>query len=132
MQQHVEKFLYHHGVLGMRWGHRKSGSSSSSKPTHASHPDALLSAHAETKLKTHGIHTLSNQELSALANRRNLESRVRSTSPKHKVLRGSRMVTKVLNSPEGQISMKIIKSQTGRRVAATAATAGILALRRAG
>lgn len=130
--QHVEKFLYHHGVLGMRWGHRKSGSSSSSKPTHASHPDALLSAHAETKLKTHGIHTLSNQELSALANRRSLENRVRTTSPKHQVLRGSRMVTKILNSPEAQISMKVLRSQAGRKVLATGAAAGIIALKRAG
>lgn len=131
MKQPIQEFLYHHGVLGMRWGHRKGSSSGSPTPAH-SHPDALLSAHAEKKLKTHGVHALSNQELQALANRRGLEQRVQTSTPKHRVLRGSRKVTKILNSPEGQISIKIIKSQTGRRVAATAATAGILALRRAG
>lgn len=127
----IENFLFHYGVLGMRWGHRKESSSSSSKSPRA-HPDAVISAHAEQKLRTHGIHSLSNQELQVLANRRGLEQRVQTTAPKHKVLRGSRKVTKILNSPEANISIKIIRSQVGRRVLATAATAGVLALKRAG
>lgn len=122
-KQSARNFLQHYGVLGMRWGHHKSAT------TYRSHPDATISRNAEKKLHEKGIHTLSNQELSVVANRRNLERRVIDSST-HPILKGSKITRKILTSPEARLSMRLVKSQAARETAATAATIIALVLAR--
>jgi hypothetical protein len=124
-KQSAKAFLEHHGVLGMRWGHHKL----STTTTYRSHPDSTLSRTAEKKLQTKGIHTLSNQELHALINRRNLEKRVMDTST-HPILRGSKITRKILTSHEGRLALRVAKSQLARETAATVTAVIALALAR--
>ena len=75
----LSDFLAHHGVLGMKWGHRKGSSSESSKSSSSSHVStdyAKAEAHKQT-VKEHGTKALSNKELQDLVTRMNLEQQHR-------------------------------------------------------
>ena len=84
----VDHILSHHGVLGMKWGQRRSRSElasvsvkTRSNPQHKTiirtkggkglpaHPDAIAAKVVTQKLKKSGMHTLSNSELQSLATR---------------------------------------------------------------
>lgn len=87
-------FLAHHGIMGMRWGHRKEGPSPvSSKPGttlirgkttvktsggagHPPHPDAISAAEKKQKMQKSGMAALSNKDLQDLSTRMQLESNV--------------------------------------------------------
>jgi 2'-5' RNA ligase len=91
-----EAFIEHFGVKGMRWGFRRSGTTStpvSSKSTHTllrghakvdteggqhhpAHEDAVKVAEARQKLTKSGAAALSNKELQDVATRINLENQV--------------------------------------------------------
>lgn len=66
----VDRLLAHYGVKGMRWGHRKSQSSSDATP--ASSDSAVVTDH-KNRVATGGTRTLSNKELRELVDRMNLE-----------------------------------------------------------
>lgn len=68
--------LYHHGVLGMRWGRRKATSSSGSKKRKASQDHTRIQ-----KLKKKKLSELSNKELQEFNNRKNLERNYKSLKP---------------------------------------------------
>lgn len=70
--------LYHHGILGMRWGHRKARVSKSKKRTKRMSKDAY-DAHKISKKK---IHQLSNDELRRYNNRKNLENNYKKLNKK--------------------------------------------------
>lgn len=98
----VEGFLSHHGVKGMKWGIRKAGDGGSSSKTprevkvttkhdpsgrvriktsggshHPAHTDAILAKVASQKLKRSGMDSLSNEELTKLTTRLNLEQQTK-------------------------------------------------------
>lgn len=128
----VDHILKHHGVLGMKWGHRSGGSSSSGGssgkkgPTevsvktrsgsqhktiittkggagHPAHPDAVAAKVVAQKLKKSGTHALSNEELQRLATRHNLEQQAHRTGAgASTVVKGLKHVTNFLKTPEGQ------------------------------
>lgn len=88
------KFIRHHGVLGMKWGHRKGESASpvtsksgtsirgKAKPEtsggehHPAHKDALEVAGHIQKMKKSGLAALSNHELNTVQQRLQLEANV--------------------------------------------------------
>jgi hypothetical protein len=70
----VPGFMAHHGVKGMRWGVRKSESSGSSAPSHASQDHLVVEAH-KARAKEHGVQALSNHDLQTVLTRADLESR---------------------------------------------------------
>lgn len=124
--QPSEDVLAHFGVLGMKWGHRKTTSinstadrtgkgnirakvpvSSSTEHQHA----ALLRA----KVKYHGgVHALSNAELEALTRRMNLERQYSTlaTTGKSDVDRGRAFV----KSGVADVKMTLDAINTGRRL----------------
>lgn len=65
----VVDFLSHHGIKGMKWGHRKGESSGSGE---ASADHLAVEAH-KAKLKAGGTKALSNNELQAINTRMQLE-----------------------------------------------------------
>jgi hypothetical protein len=79
----VPDFMAHHGVKGMRWGVRKSGSSGSSAPshTHASQDHLEVEAH-RAKAKEHGVKALSNDDLQKVLTRLDLEQRMKTHGEK--------------------------------------------------
>jgi hypothetical protein len=65
-----DEFLVHYGVLGMRWGTRKAGSSARTSTA----PEAARAHELHVKAIKQGVHTLSNEELGAVNNRLSLET----------------------------------------------------------
>lgn len=121
----VDHILKHHGVLGMKWGRRRSREelatvsvSTRSNPQHKTiirtkggkglpaHPDAVAAKVVTQKLKKSGMHTLSNKELQDLATRTNLESQIKRSGVGQGTLeKGENHVTKFMKSPQGKQTM---------------------------
>lgn len=122
----VDHILKHHGVLGMKWGRRRSREelasvsvSERSNPQHKTilktkggkgipaHPDAIAAKVVTQKLKKSGMHALSNQELQSLATRTNLEQQIhRSGVGQGTLEKGAKHVTAYMQSPQGKQSIK--------------------------
>lgn len=82
--------LYHHGVLGMKWGVRTDGKSGSKGSSKRSRDSRVASSLRRKKLSE-----MSNEELQTLSKRLNLEKNVRSLN-KRQVSAGEKFVTGVL------------------------------------
>jgi hypothetical protein len=80
--------LQHVGVLGMRWGHRKSGSSGG----HASEDHTKAAGLMKKK-----VHQLSNEEIKFAATRLSLVKQYKDLNPS-KVKRGAKHVDSVLTN----------------------------------
>lgn len=65
--------LYHHGIIGMRWGHRKA------RPT-VNRYESKDSSRAR-KIKKKKLYQMSNNELRVLTNRQNLERSYKQLNP---------------------------------------------------
>jgi hypothetical protein len=81
----MDDYIQHVGILGMRWGRRKSKSSPS-----ADH----IKAHS---LKTKKLSEMSNEEIRTLTNRMQLESQFKNLQPK-KVNYGKKIASATLGS----------------------------------
>ena len=136
----VDHILKHHGVLGMKWGRRRSREelatvsvSTRSNPQHKTiirtkggkglpaHPDAVAAKVVTQKLKKSGMHTLSNDELQKLATRTNLEGQIkRSGVGEGTVTKGVKHVTNFMKTPQGQAAVndaaKAATSETGKKL----------------
>lgn len=117
--------------MGMKWGHRKGGSSGSSKsssetsaPTHASSDHIEVESHKST-IKNHGLKALSNEQLQKVNTRMNLEQQYRDMNSKkpNKFDTGHSQVKKIIavgktlnnihstvNSPLGKVAVKAAKA----------------------
>lgn len=103
------KALYHHGILGMKWGHHKAdgGSVTTAKESGRSSrkevsDDAARSKSIKAKGKAKGTDSLSNSELQARIQRLQLEKQYKDLS-KHDVSPGQKFATDVLSSTGKQI-----------------------------
>lgn len=116
--------LEHHGIKGMKWGHRKGSSSSDStsskEPVSADH--VVAEGHKQT-IRLHGVKALSNNELRQLNERMQLEQNNRNLNSQNpsKFDKGQTHVDKVLktgkklsdiynlvNSPAGKAARKAV------------------------
>lgn len=79
------KDLYHVGILGMRWGHRKSSGSSDASEDHTT----------AQNLKKKSLKSLSNSELKKLNERMQLEQNYKNLNPSS-ISKGSKIVKGVL------------------------------------
>jgi hypothetical protein len=66
------EFLEHFGVKGMHWGVRRSRTATSSSPSSSDHAKAV--SLSRKVVEAGGVHALSNEELSSLNTRLNLEN----------------------------------------------------------
>lgn len=127
----VGTVLSHHGVVGMKWGHRRGSSGSSTKtsseaPTHASADHIQTEAH-KSVAKQHGIKALSNEHLQQVNTRMNLEQQYRNlagnkpskfeTGHHHvkKVLAVAKTVNDIhntINGPVGKAVKTAVKAKT--------------------
>jgi 2'-5' RNA ligase len=87
--------VLHYGVKGMHWGVRGGSTAHPSS-------DAAKAAKAKKKLKTKGLHTLSNDEIQALTKRIDLEKRVKSENSTvkkgHNAVKGLLAVATTVNA----------------------------------
>jgi hypothetical protein len=136
----VEHILKHHGILGMKWGQRRSREElasvsvkTRSNPQHKTiirtkggrglpaHPDAVAAKVVTQKLKKSGMHTLSNKELQDLATRTNLESQIKRSGVGQNTLeKGINATTNLMRTPQGKQALgeatKLATSEKGRKV----------------
>lgn len=81
--------IEHYGVRGMRWGVRRARRVHETAST-----DAKTASNAYAKLKKHGIHTLSNNEIRSIVERMNLERQYSSIAPQSKSKRAAKAAAK--------------------------------------
>lgn len=136
----VDHILKHHGVLGMKWGRRRSREELASVSVKErsnpqvkttirtkggkglpAHPDAIAAKVITQKLKKSGTHALSNKELQDLATRTNLEAQIhRSGVGESTLAKGSKHVSTFLKTPEGQQAVasatKLATSDSGKKL----------------
>lgn len=136
----VDHILSHHGVLGMKWGQRRSREElasvsvkTRSNPQHKTiiktkggkglpaHPDAIAAKVVTQKLKKSGLHTLSNQELQSLATRTNLEQQVKRSGVGQSTFeKGLKTTTDFMKSPQGKTAVeeatKAATSDAGKKL----------------
>ena len=137
----VGEILSHHGVLGMKWGQRRSREElasvsvkTRSGPQHktiiktkggrgiAAHPDAIAAKVATQKLKKSGVHTLSNDELQKLATRTNLENQVKRSGVGQSTFEKglNHTSTNFMQSSQGKTAVeeaaKVATSETGKKL----------------
>lgn len=117
----VGAILAHHGVSGMKWGHRKGSSESSSKspaaPIHASADHIQAETH-KAKINAHGVKSLSNNELQTVLTRMNLEQQHRNLQSQkptkfevgHKHVKRILSVAKTLNDIHSTVNGPIGKA----------------------
>jgi hypothetical protein len=86
----VGRVLEHHGIKGMRWGQRKT-------PSHPASADHVNTRANLEKAKNSGIKSLSNQELQAVINRRNLEKQYKEAGGGSRIENGRKHVKKILS-----------------------------------
>jgi hypothetical protein len=110
MDEHVDEFLEHFGVKGMKWGVRKRRDSSPGSS------DYERASAAKNVAKTKGTKALSNEELQALVNRMNLEqqySRLQGPSAGTQFRRGA---TKFVVSTIADIGKQQIRNLASQAV----------------
>jgi hypothetical protein len=89
--------LYHFGVLGMHWGHKKGNSSTSSINRASKHDDDSEDYTKKERMKTKKLRTLSNAELKAFNERLQLEKQYKDLT-KTEISPGKKFVTDILSS----------------------------------
>lgn len=108
--------LAHHGVKGMKWGVRKSGSSTSSTPPPSS--DHVNAENLRVKIRTGGLKALGNDELQALNTRMQLEQTHRNLTAQspsrfevgHKHVKRVLSVAKTLNDIHSTVNGPVGKA----------------------
>ena len=85
----VDSVLAHFGVRGMKWGKRRL-------PVSQPSTDAANARSVETKMKTQGLHALSNKELQDLVTRMNLERQLKTLQPPSKTDKAVKFVSDIL------------------------------------
>jgi hypothetical protein len=118
-----KEFITHHGVLGMKWGFRKTSEVPSPRAAdatsivphaklgktkiqtkggenHPAHADAIRTALAQQKLSKSGVHALSNKELSDVASRMNLEQQVHALNSKRPKSLGQKFLAEQVNQAQ--------------------------------
>ena len=124
--------LKHYGVKGMKWGVRKSdsggGSGGSSRPKTSD--DSREATATQRKIDKGGVKSVSNKELQALVNRRNLEKQYNSllVEQKSSMDRGNDSINKLLKYGKTYNDvMKFLNSPAGQKVKAGFKVAGMAA-----
>jgi hypothetical protein len=97
--------LYHFGILGMHWGHRKDGSPGSTHVKREPSEDFKK----KVSLKKKRLYEMTNVELKALNGRMNLEKQYKELTQQD-VSKGKQFVMKALGDVGSEVLKSVIKS----------------------
>lgn len=94
MRDPYHNYLIHHGILGMKWGKRKSVYKSSKESPGTQHEELK---NKKPSPKEHNIKALSDDELRNRINRIELENRYATLHPTH-ISRGEKISKRILHN----------------------------------
>lgn len=119
LDETINDIIKHHGIKGMRWGVRRRRSSggtvgSTSKSTHDASPDASRAKELSTRAKTHGTHTLSNQDLQHLVSRMNLEQQYSKVAGSSRTSAGAKVAKEIMVQVGKQQITSVLIKQTAK------------------
>ena len=131
----MDNELYHYGILGMRWGIRKSRSVSGGSKKTSKKRTASDDAKDMMSLKKKKVYEMSNAELRRLNDRQNLERTYRQNN-KSKIAKGVAFVTgaaalmetglRLYNSSSKLIEIGKPAAKTARKKAAAVAISAVM------
>lgn len=108
--------LYHYGILGMKWGKRKGGSSVSTSKKKTSSTENQSEDHKKkTNLKKKRISEMSNAELKDLTTRLQLEKQYKDLT-KSETSAGKKFVTDVLTNAAKQTASQYVSKYMSKGV----------------
>lgn len=119
--------LYHYGIPGMKWGHRKSYSSGGGKPRGRKQSQSIfkrkkrpvsLDSYRATKIRKKKISQMSNEQLKTVNKRLELENKYNDLTSKRKI--GKKVVTGFITTAATIASIKVA-ANTYKEVAGWAA-----------
>lgn len=88
--------LYHHGILGQRWGVRRTPAQLGRASSSSSYRVSRTSGRAKKSTSSSTTKKMTNEELNSIIRRMELEKRYRDLNPK-KVSKGKKFVNTVIN-----------------------------------
>lgn len=118
----IEEILAHHGVKGMHWGVRRSEKQleKARKLREASSEDANRVRDTGKKIKTEGVHSLSNQELKDYLERADLMKRYNASQPPGFSKEAGKFIKDVLVNAGKQEATKFVSKQMQQALASAA------------
>jgi hypothetical protein len=102
MSKKAEDFINHYGILGMKWGRRKSRSSKSKKINNKRVKNISADKAEANKIASKKIYELSNEELKKINTRLQLEKQYKELNPK-KVAKGKKFIKGMLEAQGKQL-----------------------------
>ena len=103
--------LQHYGILGMRWGRRRSDKQlATARKEREKSSDFDTASKARSKGKKKGLQSLSNDELQSIIRRKELEKKYRELNP-GKIKRGERVLKRMVST--GKLANEVINVSRG-------------------